>query len=132
MGDPQPMSRLINWALSDLMLTHGEIVLAGEDVGRKGGVYGVTQKLQARFGAGRVIDTLLDEQSILGLAIGIAHNGFLPIPEIQFLAYLHNAEHQIRGEAATLFLLLQRSVRKPHGGAHRRAWLPEGLWRSFS
>ena len=102
MGDPRPMSRLINWALSDLMLTHGEIVLAGEDVGRKGGVYGVTQKLQARFGAGRVIDTLLDEQSILGLAIGIAHNGFLPIPEIQFLAYLHNAEDQIRGEAATL------------------------------
>ena len=102
MGDPQPMSRLINWALADLMLAHGEIVLAGEDVGRKGGVYGVTQKLQARFGAGRVIDTLLDEQSILGLAIGMAHNGFLPIPEIQFLAYLHNAEDQIRGEAATL------------------------------
>jgi len=84
------------------MLAHGEIVLAGEDVGRKGGVYGVTQKLQTRFGADRVIDTLLDEQSILGLAIGLAHNGFLPIPEIQFLAYLHNAEDQIRGEAATL------------------------------
>ncbi len=102
MGAPQPMSRLINWALADLMLAHPEIVLAGEDIGRKGGVYGVTQKLQARFGAGRVIDTLLDEQSILGLAIGMAHNGFLPISEIQFLAYLHNAEDQIRGEAATL------------------------------
>jgi 2-oxoisovalerate dehydrogenase E1 component len=102
MDAPQPMSRLINWALADLMLAHPEIVLAGEDIGRKGGVYGVTQKLQARFGAGRVIDTLLDEQSILGLAIGMAHNGFLPIPEIQFLAYLHNAEDQIRGEAATL------------------------------
>jgi 2-oxoisovalerate dehydrogenase E1 component len=102
MGDPQPMSRLINWALADRMLAHKEIILAGEDVGRKGGVYGVTQKLQARFGADRVIDTLLDEQSILGLAIGLAHNGFLPIPEIQFLAYLHNAEDQIRGEAATL------------------------------
>ncbi|MGB0968535.1 MAG: alpha-ketoacid dehydrogenase subunit beta, partial [Halocynthiibacter sp.] len=50
----------------------------------------------------RVIDTLLDEQSILGLAIGMAHNGFVPMPEIQFLAYLHNAEDQIRGEAATL------------------------------
>jgi 2-oxoisovalerate dehydrogenase E1 component len=102
MDTPQPMSRLINWALADLMLAHQEIVLAGEDIGRKGGVYGVTQKLQARFGAGRVIDTLLDEQSILGLAIGMAQNGFLPIPEIQFLAYLHNAEDQIRGEAATL------------------------------
>lgn len=82
MEEPQPMSRIINWALTDLMLTHGEVVLMGEDIGRKGGVYGVTQKLRARFGADRVIDTLLDEQSILGLAIGMAHNGFIPIPEI--------------------------------------------------
>ena len=102
MEEPQPMSRLINWALTDLMLEHSEIVMMGEDVGRKGGVYGVSQKLQQRFGPDRVIDTLLDEQSILGLAIGMGHNGFLPIPEIQFLAYLHNAEDQLRGEAATL------------------------------
>jgi len=99
---PQPMGRLITWALTDLMLEHPDIVVMGEDVGRKGGVYGVTQKLQARFGADRVIDTLLDEQSILGLAIGLAQVGFIPLPEIQFLAYLHNAEDQIRGEAATL------------------------------
>lgn len=102
MDEPQIMSRLINWALTDLMLEHGEIVLMGEDVGRKGGVYGVTQKLIQRFGPDRVIDTLLDEQSILGLAIGMAQNGFVPMPEIQFLAYLHNAEDQLRGEAATL------------------------------
>ncbi len=102
MDEPQIMSRLINWALTDLMLEHPEIALMGEDVGRKGGVYGVTQKLFARFGPDRVIDTLLDEQSILGLGIGMAHNGFVPIPEIQFLAYLHNAEDQLRGEAATL------------------------------
>ncbi|WP_298914926.1 thiamine pyrophosphate-dependent enzyme [uncultured Roseobacter sp.] len=102
MNAPQPMSRIINWALHDLMLAHPETLIMGEDVGRKGGVYGVTQKLQARFGRDRVIDTLLDEQSILGLAIGMAHNGFVPMPEIQFLAYLHNAEDQLRGEAATL------------------------------
>ncbi|MDU9004573.1 dehydrogenase E1 component subunit alpha/beta [Sedimentitalea todarodis] len=102
MDEPQPMSRLINWALTDLMLEHGEIVMMGEDVGRKGGVYGVTQKLRDRFGSDRMIDTLLDEQSILGLAIGMAQNGFVPMPEIQFLAYLHNAEDQLRGEAATL------------------------------
>ncbi|WP_299600632.1 alpha-ketoacid dehydrogenase subunit alpha/beta [uncultured Tateyamaria sp.] len=100
--DPQVMSKLISWALTDLMLEHPEVVMAGEDIGKKGGVYGATQKLQARFGPHRVIDTLLDEQSILGLAIGMAHNGFVPIPEIQFLAYLHNAEDQLRGEAATL------------------------------
>ncbi|MEM7084196.1 MAG: thiamine pyrophosphate-dependent enzyme [Pseudomonadota bacterium] len=102
LSQPQPMSRLINWALTDLMLEEPAITLMGEDVGRKGGVYGVTQKLFNRFGTGRVIDTLLDEQSILGFAIGMGQNGFLPIPEIQFLAYLHNAEDQLRGEAATL------------------------------
>lgn len=102
LANPQPMNRLLNWALTDLMLDHDEIVMMGEDVGRKGGVYGVTQKLVDRFGPDRMIDTLLDEQSILGLAIGMGHNGFVPMPEIQFLAYLHNAEDQLRGEAATL------------------------------
>ncbi len=102
MEQPQIMSRLINWALTDLMLNYPEIALMGEDVGRKGGVYGVTQKLSQRFGRARVIDTLLDEQAILGLSLGMAQNGFLPIPEIQFLAYLHNAEDQLRGEGATL------------------------------
>jgi 2-oxoisovalerate dehydrogenase E1 component len=113
MDDAQPMARHINWALTDLMLAHPEIVLMGEDVGRKGGVYGVTQKLHTRFGAGRVIDTLLDEQSILGLAIGMAQNGFVPLPEIQFLAYLHNAEDQLRGEAATLPFFSQGQFTNP-------------------
>jgi 2-oxoisovalerate dehydrogenase E1 component len=101
-NQPQIMSRLINFALTDLMLDHPEIVMMGEDIGRKGGVYGVTQKLTQRFGRARMIDTLLDEQSILGLGLGMAQNGLLPIPEIQFLAYLHNAEDQLRGEGATL------------------------------
>ena len=112
-SEPQPMSRLINWALTDLMLEHPDIALMGEDVGRKGGVYGVTQKLIQRFGPDRVIDTLLDEQSILGLAIGMAQNGFTPIPEIQFLAYLHNAEDQLRGEAATLPFFSQGQFTNP-------------------
>ncbi len=99
---PQHMAKLINFTLTELMLKHPELILMGEDVGPKGGVYGVTQRLHKRFGARRVVDTLLDEQSILGLAIGLAHNGFIPLPEIQFLAYLHNAEDQLRGEAATL------------------------------
>ncbi len=99
---PQHFARLLNWALADLMLAHDEILMMGEDIGPKGGVYNVTGKLSEKFGPHRVINTLLDEQSILGLAIGAAHNGFIPIPEIQFLAYVHNAEDQIRGEAATL------------------------------
>ncbi len=113
MAEPQILSRLINWALTDLMLEHEEIVLMGEDVGRKGGVYGVTQKLMSRFGPARVIDTLLDEQSILGLGIGMAHNGFIPMPEIQFLAYVHNAEDQLRGEAATLPFLSNGQFTNP-------------------
>ena len=99
---PQPMARLINLALADILFQYQSAIIFGEDVGRKGGVYSVTTGLHEKFGPVRVIDTLLDEQSILGLAIGLAHNGFIPIPEIQFLAYVHNAEDQIRGEAATL------------------------------
>lgn len=98
----QHLAKLLNWTMLDLMAEHDNIVMFGEDVGKKGGVYNVTAKLCDKFGPHRVINTLLDEQSILGAAIGLAHNGFLPIPEIQFLAYVHNAEDQIRGEAATL------------------------------
>jgi 2-oxoisovalerate dehydrogenase E1 component len=95
------------------MLQYPNVAVFGEDVARKGGVYGVTQGLQEKFGATRVFDTLLDEQTILGLAIGMAHNGFVPIPEIQFLAYLHNAEGQIRGEAATLSFFSNKQYRNP-------------------
>lgn len=102
MEKPQHMARLISWALADVLLQYPNAIVCGEDVGPKGGVYAATQKLHQRFGSARVINTLLDEQAILGLAIGAAHNNLLPLPEIQFLAYVHNAEDQIRGEAATL------------------------------
>ncbi len=110
---PQPMARLIALALAELMIEDPGIILCGEDIGRKGGVYGATSRLREKFGPQRVIDTLLDEQSILGLAIGLAQNGFLPIPEIQFLAYVHNAEDQIRGEAATLPFFSQGQFANP-------------------
>ena len=101
-GRAIPLNKMLNKTLAEILLTHDNAFVFGEDVARKGGVYGVTLDLLKHFGAKRVQDTLLDEQTILGMAIGAAHNGFLPIPEIQFLAYLHNAEDQIRGEAATL------------------------------
>lgn len=101
-GKKQHLAKLLNWALHDVMSQYTNMVVLGEDVGKKGGVYGVTQHLVHAFGCNRVINTLLDEQSILGLAIGLAQQGFIAIPEIQFLAYVHNAEDQIRGEAATL------------------------------
>jgi len=71
-------------------------------VGRKGGVYHVTAGLQKKFGLARVFDTQLDETSILGLAQGLGMAGLLAVPEIQYLAYVHNAVDQIRGEAASL------------------------------
>lgn len=92
----------LNSALADEMLRFPEISLFGEDVGRKGGVYGVTQGLQKKFGPHRCFDTLLDETTILGLAQGAGAAGLLPIPEIQYLAYIHNALDQLRGEACSL------------------------------
>jgi len=102
LGKKQHLAKLLNWALLDVLAAYDNTLIFGEDVGKKGGVYNVTTKLSEKFGPSRVVNTLLDEQSILGAAIGLAHNGYLPIPEIQFLAYVHNAEDQIRGEAATL------------------------------
>ena len=101
-GKKQHLAKLLNWALHDVLAQYKNTVVFGEDVGKKGGVYGVTQHLVHAFGSNRVINTLLDEQSILGMAIGLSQQGFISIPEIQFLAYVHNAEDQIRGEAATL------------------------------
>ena len=89
------------------------MIVFGEDVARKGGVYGVTKGLQGAFGAGRVFDSLLDEQSILGVALGAGLAGLLPVPEIQYLAYLHNAADQLRGEAATLSFFSQGQYRNP-------------------
>ncbi len=105
------LSQAINAALATVLERHPNALLFGEDIAVKGGVYGVTRGLHSRFGAGRVFDTLLDETSILGLALGAAVSGFLPIPEIQYLAYLHNAEDQLRGEAATLQFFSQRAYR---------------------
>ena len=113
LAKPVTLAKSINFALADIMLQYPNVAVFGEDIARKGGVYGVTQGLQEKFGAARVFDTLLDEQTILGLAIGMAHNAFVPIPEIQFLAYLHNAEDQIRGEAATLSFFSNRQYRNP-------------------
>lgn len=113
LGQKRNLCQLINFALTDLMLQYPNMVVFGEDVGKKGGVYRVTADLQSRFGQRRVFDTILDETTILGTAIGLAHNGFIPVPEIQFLAYLHNAEDQLRGEASTLSFFSSGQYQNP-------------------
>ncbi len=101
----QPVKRTmaahLGAALTDAMLARPEVLVLGEDIGRKGGVYGVTGRLQQAFGHHRVFDTLLDETTVLGTAQGAGLLGYLPVPEIQYLAYLHNAIDQLRGEAAS-------------------------------
>ena len=112
-GEPVTVAQAITHTLADLLGSNPEMVVFGEDVGRKGGVYGLTRGLQRRFGTARVFDTLLDEQAILGLALGAGLSGLLPVAEIQYLAYLHNAEDQLRGEAATLQFFSQGQYRNP-------------------
>ncbi len=110
---PLTLAQAINATLTDALAARPGMLVFGEDVARKGGVYGVTRGLLSRFGAGRVFDTVLDEQAILGLALGAGLAGLLPVPEIQYLAYLHNAADQIRGEAATLPFFSQGGYRNP-------------------
>ena len=110
---PLTLAETVNRALGDVLLSMPHALVFGEDVGVKGGVYGVTRGLQKRAGAARVFDTLLDEQSILGLALGAGLSGLLPIAEIQYLAYLHNAEDQLRGEAASLSFFSNGAYRNP-------------------
>ncbi|GII62429.1 MFS transporter [Sphaerisporangium krabiense] len=110
---PLTLAQAVNRTLAEILGTHPEAMVFGEDVARKGGVYGVTRGLLKRFGAARVFDTPLDEQALLGLALGAGASGLLPIPEIQYLAYLHNALDQIRGEAASLRFFSKGAYRNP-------------------
>ncbi|WP_433684390.1 thiamine pyrophosphate-dependent enzyme [Nocardia sp. CA-119907] len=112
-GDPVTFAQAVNQTLADLLARDADVLVFGEDVGQKGGVYGVTKGLRKQFGARRVFDTLLDEQSVLGTALGAGLAGFVPIPEIQYLAYVHNAADQLRGEAATLSYFSQGRYRNP-------------------
>ncbi len=110
---PRHLAVQLNRALLDLLLADRDTLLFGEDVARKGGVYNVTTDLSRKIGVGRVFNTLLDETSILGLAIGAGHAGFVPFPEIQYLAYLMNAVDQLRGEAGSMQFFSDGQYRNP-------------------
>src|SRR5579864_3556539 len=94
------MIEAVRAAMAEEMERDGRVLVMGEDVGRKGGVFGATDGLYARFGESRVLDTPLAESAIVGVAIGAALNGLIPIAEIQFADFIHPAFDQIVSEAA--------------------------------
>jgi 2-oxoisovalerate dehydrogenase E1 component beta subunit len=98
------------------------VVIFGEDVGKKGGVFLVTDGLQAEFGEERVFDTPLSESLIAGAAIGAAVNGLRPVAEIQFADFIFPAFNQIVSEAARMryrsngAFTVPMTIRAPYGG----------------
>ncbi|HEX9118211.1 MAG TPA: alpha-ketoacid dehydrogenase subunit beta [Anaerolineae bacterium] len=109
------------------------IVITGEDVGKRGGVFRATEGLFAEFGPDRVIDSPLSELSIVGVGIGMALNGLRPICEIQFADFIHPAFNQIVNEAAKLRYrsngqyCVPMIIRAPWGGG-----ISGGLYHSQS
>jgi 2-oxoisovalerate dehydrogenase E1 component beta subunit len=114
-------------ALQEEMARDERVVLMGEDVGFKGGVFKISVGLLDQFGAERVIDTPLAESGIVGTAIGMALNGLLPVAEIQFADFIHPAMNQIMNEAAKIRYRSNGDfgcplvVRAPFGGGIRGA-----------
>ncbi len=96
------MVQALNLALRQEMEQDKDVVVLGEDVGRDGGVFRVTDGLFGRFGAERVIDTPLAETGIVGAAIGMAAYGLKPVAEIQFMGFIYSAIDQFFSHAARL------------------------------
>lgn len=90
----------LNNALDIIMSNNSNAVILGEDIGKDGGVFRVTDNLQSKFGANRVIDTPLAESAIIGASIGMAISGMLPIAEIQFAGFMYMGYDQIINHAA--------------------------------
>ncbi len=108
--------------LREEMARDGRVIVLGEDVGRKGGVFKATDGLLEEFGEERVIDTPLAESSIVGTAIGAAINGLVPVAEIQFADFIFPAMDQIVSEAARIRYRSNGGygcpivIRAPYGG----------------
>ena len=112
----------IREAIGEEMDRDERVMVLGEDVGKKGGVFLATDGLHARFGESRVLDTPLAESMIVGVAIGAAMNGLIPVAEIQFADFIHPAFDQIVSEAARIRYRSNGEfscpivVRAPYGG----------------
>jgi 2-oxoisovalerate dehydrogenase E1 component subunit beta len=117
------MVEAVRAAIGEEMERDERVLVMGEDVGLKGGVFGATDGLHARFGEARVLDTPLAESAIVGVAVGAALNGMLPVAEIQFADFIHPAFDQIVSEAARTRYRsngdwgVPMVIRAPFGGA---------------
>ena len=141
LGDFMPemnMVQAIGSALRCEMRRDADVVLLGEDVGKVGGVFRVTQGLQQEFGEERVMDTPLSETGIIGTAIGMALYGLRPVPEIQFADFIWAAFDQLVSEAAKYRyrsggeFACPMTVRVPVGGGikggHYHSQSPESVF----
>jgi 2-oxoisovalerate dehydrogenase E1 component beta subunit len=132
------MAQAINAALRDAMEADDRVLIFGEDVGRLGGVFRVTDGLQAAFGEERCFDTPLAESGIIGTAIGLAMYGFRPVPEMQFDGFTYPAFEQIVSHLAKMpnrsrgTVKLPVTVRIPYGGGigavEHHSESPEAYW----
>ncbi|WP_197040162.1 alpha-ketoacid dehydrogenase subunit beta [Mycobacterium sp. URHB0044] len=107
------MARAINQALHDAMAADDRVLVFGEDVARLGGVFRVTEGLAETFGDGRCFDTPLAESAIIGIAIGMAIRGFVPVPEIQFDGFAAPAFDQIVSHLAKYRMRTRGDVDMP-------------------
>ncbi|MEU8425397.1 alpha-ketoacid dehydrogenase subunit beta [Micromonospora sp. NPDC048835] len=96
------MAKALNAALADALAADDRVVVFGEDVGALGGVFRITDGLQARFGETRCFDTPLAEAGIVGFAVGLAMSGLRPVVEMQFDAFAYPAFEQIASHVAKL------------------------------
>lgn len=92
----------VNQGLQQEMVRNSSVVVLGEDVGRDGGVFRVTEGLLERFGEDRVIDTPLSESGIVGISIGMAAYGLIPVAEIQFMGFIYGAMEQLISHASRI------------------------------
>ena len=115
----------VNLALARAMVEDDNVVVLGEDVAAEGGVFRATDGLLTRFGPGRVFDTPLAENAIVGLSVGLAAQGFRPVAEIQFTGFIYPAIDQLVSHASRLRtrtrgrLTCPMVVRSPAGGGIR-------------
>lgn len=107
------MSAALNLALHDALTTDERTLVMGEDVGRLGGVFRVTNGLLDTFGKSRIIDSPLGEAGIIGTAIGLAMRGYRPICEIQFDGFVFPAMNQITTQLAKLHHRSRGAIRLP-------------------